>query len=751
MHNKKLQTWFAQWLLTVCLALGGIGCLVTGLDLQAVYFANAVMWCILFTAAWIAVGQMRRGWILQLCFVALVAGYILRTGSALSQIGQDGNHMAYTPGYDNMMLQIEALLYRISEVYDRNYGCGVVMWSGYYLLDVPLMKAVALLVCLEGAVLASLLKQPKLNFFAVALGAAPLLACLPLTDSAPGGFWMWLLLSSLLLLVLTGMVRRRSQTEAIRLTALLLVPVCLFTLLLQCLNPRDKYENNAANLDQTILGWLEELPFVVEGPDGMLQISFSGTSSDGVNLRNVGPKSDAGHAVMEVVSTIGGTLYLREQSFDVYDGGTWNASWDNYPAKGWTQSFNLVQTGSVSISTRTARQNLFLPYYADLAYINTMNLGGAPNVDSLREYTMTVYEMRDADVYSALSYSQRQQYTKINSNLQQRLLPYLKSAGLDGAATVDEIAKRICKLVKNSATYSLDTPKMDKNSDDFVLWFLKDSDTGYCVHFATAATMLLRAAGVPARYVTGYVCNAVEGQRVTVTSDMSHAWVEYFSEEQNCWVVLESTPGFSGLNTGSGGTEQEATKPTDPPGPTTPALPTEPTEPEVTEPSETPTDPTEETQASTKPTEPEESKPADPTAPTEPSGVGGGEGPGILMENWEQLWKILLMILGIGGFAGALIGQYVLRRRWRVKKMTTGNPNQQALAMWQEIQRYVRLLKHPVPKDMQELAEKAKFSQHTLRKEELAQMRLWLAKAQKRFAAKPLPVRWLYQLIWAVK
>ena len=65
---------------------------------------------------------------------------------------------------------------------------------------------------------------------------------------------------------------------------------------------------------------------------------------------------------------------------------------------------------------------------------------------------------------------------------------------------------------------------------DFATWFLNESDTGYCVHFATAGTLMLRALGIPARYVTGYYATAYANQTVTVTTDNAHAWVEYYSD-----------------------------------------------------------------------------------------------------------------------------------------------------------------------------------------------------------------------------
>ena len=65
-------------------------------------------------------------------------------------------------------------------------------------------------------------------------------------------------------------------------------------------------------------------------------------------------------------------------------------------------------------------------------------------------------------------------------------------------------ALAIGDYVRNSAVYDTQTAAMPGNQKDFVRWFLEDSDKGYCVHFASAAAVLLQASGIPARYVTGY-------------------------------------------------------------------------------------------------------------------------------------------------------------------------------------------------------------------------------------------------------
>lgn len=59
------------------------------------------------------------------------------------------------------------------------------------------------------------------------------------------------------------------------------------------------------------------------------------------------------------------------------------------------------------------------------------------------------------------------------------------------------------------------------------------------MHFANAAAVMLRALGVPARYVTGYCADVVDGKAI-VTSDNAHAWVEYFDERIG-WIPLDAT------------------------------------------------------------------------------------------------------------------------------------------------------------------------------------------------------------------
>jgi transglutaminase-like putative cysteine protease len=72
--------------------------------------------------------------------------------------------------------------------------------------------------------------------------------------------------------------------------------------------------------------------------------------------------------------------------------------------------------------------------------------------------------------------------------------------------------------------------------------FLLVSRSGHCEYFATAATLLLRQAGVPARYAVGYAAHEwshVEGRWVVRARD-AHAWTLAWIDD--AWVEVDTTP-----------------------------------------------------------------------------------------------------------------------------------------------------------------------------------------------------------------
>lgn len=78
---------------------------------------------------------------------------------------------------------------------------------------------------------------------------------------------------------------------------------------------------------------------------------------------------------------------------------------------------------------------------------------------------------------------------------------------------------------------------------DPLTYFLVEKPAAHCEFFASGAVVLLRAAGVPSRYVTGFVASERNkyGDYWLARNRDAHAWAESFDPERG-WVVVEATP-----------------------------------------------------------------------------------------------------------------------------------------------------------------------------------------------------------------
>ncbi len=115
------------------------------------------------------------------------------------------------------------------------------------------------------------------------------------------------------------------------------------------------------------------------------------------------------------------------------------------------------------------------------------------------------------------------------------------------AATATEIISEILIYLEKGVTYDEDFSS--NGGTDFAAFFLEKSARGYSVHYATAATLMLRYFGIPARYAEGYFLPEEEaaeyesGETIILTENHAHAWAEYYLEGVG-WIPFEVTPGY---------------------------------------------------------------------------------------------------------------------------------------------------------------------------------------------------------------
>ena len=111
-----------------------------------------------------------------------------------------------------------------------------------------------------------------------------------------------------------------------------------------------------------------------------------------------------------------------------------------------------------------------------------------------------------------------------------------------------DIINAVAKYIQKSAIYSLDFDENLEKESNIAIAFLRDYKQGVCRHYASAAVLLYRALGIPARYTVGALAATQENQWTDVLAKNAHAWVEVYVNNVG-WVQVEVTGSAADTNT----------------------------------------------------------------------------------------------------------------------------------------------------------------------------------------------------------
>ena len=128
-----------------------------------------------------------------------------------------------------------------------------------------------------------------------------------------------------------------------------------------------------------------------------------------------------------------------------------------------------------------------------------------------------------------------------------RLAQQWAAGGASGAAIVQ---KALSHFRDEGFVYTLEPPLLGRDSVDE---FLFGARRGFCEHYASSFVFLMRAAGIPARVVTGYQggeINPVDQYLIVRQSD-AHAWAEVWLQGRG-WVRFDPTAAVSPVRVESG-------------------------------------------------------------------------------------------------------------------------------------------------------------------------------------------------------
>ncbi len=142
-----------------------------------------------------------------------------------------------------------------------------------------------------------------------------------------------------------------------------------------------------------------------------------------------------------------------------------------------------------------------------------------------------------------LSDGQKRYYKRLPPNSNPAAQRLGRQWGRDAGAPID-IAQKALDLFHESFTYSFEPgPEPPRDAIDD---FLFNTRIGYCEHYASAFSFLMRAAGVPSRVVVGFqggYYNAAGGYLILRRAD-AHAWSEIWIDGIG-WMRVDPTGSIS--------------------------------------------------------------------------------------------------------------------------------------------------------------------------------------------------------------
>lgn len=440
-------------------------------------------------------------------------------------------------------------------------------------------------------------------------------------------------------------------------------------------------------------------------------IRFPGVSwgmGDGaLSLNSSASARDREKLILRVRAETDGYMYLRCFSYGDYTGTGWRRAEE--PENGISSlDFTALALAAKADSARHGLDIRFasgvdvaaVPYYSVQSADSDIHVPAEGRNYSVSYYSfdgswdsLSLPEEYAQDELRYRSYATTE-YTALPEGTKANVLQLIQQTDL--RADSPDIIAEVASYVRSCASYDLDTQPYP--TEDYAVYFLQNAETGYCVHYATAAAVIYRALGIPARVTDGFLFRAQAGEVVDVLQANEHAWVEVYLDGLG-WIPVEVT--------GSGGVTEPAPQEaavTETPGEETPP-PLESTEPndgeESAPPAQTP--------------QPSDTIPVGPIrAQTEPESKSTSR-------TLIRFWNALTLILLLGVIFSLLPVSRLLRLRLRQRRISQPDRKKAAVWVWKTAVKTSRYGAE-LPESITACAEKAAFSQHDISQEELLQV-----------------------------
>ena len=342
---------------------------------------------------------------------------------------------------------------------------------------------------------------------------------------------------------------------------------------------------------------------ITEFSERLIYGSVNDTGLTQGDLSKVGKKKTSNDVMLKVTMSVPTSYYLRGFIGEIYEENQWktlsqsvlyensdifaNLHQNGFFAQGQlARAASMADEGLIGYENTVVVENVGLPskylyapyelmdwstildsqmigdhtvYSSGFAGQRNYQFAAADNlIVSYQKIAATLYEKQKEGTQTdylntEASYNQfvYEQYTSLPSDIDSYLSKKLGNYIIDeGQVHFDyqKAKQNILYYLTENITYSEDVLPAE-DGIDFILNFLDGTRSGYDVHYASAATMMFRYYGIPARFAEGYIItkdeakNAIAGEPLLLDNTHAHAWVEYYQDGVG-WLPFEVTPTY---------------------------------------------------------------------------------------------------------------------------------------------------------------------------------------------------------------
>ena len=589
-EENRVYTLLLKGILVYLIVMGGIGCFLSSLQVE--YASWAVHIVVLFTAVFCSMLYYHKIWE-NIGYIMLLV-LLLVSGNGLSRYINSGFYAVA----NDMAEQISDFFGRNVM---RNYGEQV---GNRYL-------AVSISMCFIGCIcciLMNVLISRRMRYFmAIFVGVGMLLMPMYL-ELEPDGLYIAMYLGGLLTAYIIrcgGHYQLRQgnakyefqrsvfkketisyvyagRTLAAGLAAVLLI--CFLTVsLMEIIYPKEQFQAShiPSGLKKKTMDTVENISF-----SGLIGLFNFYQNTGGLTSGTLGGVSSV-RLDFETDLRVEFAPYSEERLyFKFFTGGLylpytnrWSRLADEYRVEMERYGFEMDDTdntvlrmkeqyeagrehtarGIMKITNVAAAAGAYLPYYSEDTDIQIYP-------GQTKEYTY--YPRVSREALAGTEEKWMEEWLVVPEANREVIAAFCEEAGLSGETmSTAQIVSGLTQYYQDNIPYTL-RPGLTPYSQDFVNYFLEENRRGYCAHFASAATLIFRYLGIPARYVEGYAIDPTdifgEGTRleearyeeyyegysplgveavvsVDATDANAHAWVEIYDEALG-WQVVEVTP-----------------------------------------------------------------------------------------------------------------------------------------------------------------------------------------------------------------